>query len=240
MCPRVTRQDRISTRNNSALPGIWSRLLVVGATGLLLFHFGIIFLHIAPSNPVSQQFSVTISLWTTPFFTQNWAFFAPEPVSYDTGILVRGSFDGESVDEYLDITSPGLERRLHNLLPDNLSFMVSRAGSKLFAARSTLLEDKAVRGVRPDAQEQEFFLEKETLDAAPQGLQENYRRALEMVVASAMALMMSSYGALPDAVKIRVVHHEFPRWSERVSAGLGKTSYSESPWLDLAGNEVVP
>lgn len=218
---------------------ILPRLAVAGACGVLALHFGITFLHVAPLNPVSQQLSALTSTWTSPFFTQNWELFAPDPVSRDTGVLVTGSIGGEEIGRYLDLSTPMLERKLHNPVPDNLHYTVSSVGHNILSARQDVIQDSTVLAAHPDAAEQGLVIDPDVLAAAPQGLQDDYHRTLASAIALAATAMQREYHAVPDAVQIRIVTHEFPRWSQRADTGVGTVVYSDTPWMDLNGNEVT-
>ncbi|SIT78530.1 DUF5819 family protein [Microbacterium sp. RU33B] len=225
-------------RSGPARRRIAPRVVVAGACGVLALHFGITFLHVAPLNPLSQQFSALVSTWTSPFFTQNWELFAPDPVSRDTGVLVTGSIGGEEIGRYLDLSTPMLERKLHNPVPDNLHYTVSSVGHNMLSARQDVIQDPTVLAEHPDAGDQGLVIDPDVLADAPQGIQDDYERTLASAVDLAANALMREYGAQPDAVQIRIVTHEFPRWSQRADAGLGSVVYSDTPWLDMNGREV--
>ena len=217
----------------------WRRTVAAGATFVLAVHFGFTFLHVAPANPVSQQLAVATNFWMSPFFTQNWELFAPDPVSRDTGLLVRGTVSGEDLGGFVDLSTAMLERKLHNLLPDNLHYTVSSASHNLLSARQNLIRNDAVLDVFPHAADSGLFLGEEILDAAPLGLRSAYERTIDAVVQLAIQGVRNETGVTPDAVQIRVVTHEFPRWSKRANDGVGEVVYSDTPWLTVDGKEKL-
>lgn len=54
-----------------------------------LVHAVLVFLHVAPANPVSKRYSSQINGWVYPLFEQNWRLFAPDPDSFNRKILAR-------------------------------------------------------------------------------------------------------------------------------------------------------
>jgi hypothetical protein len=224
----------------SAPPRRGARALSAGMCGLLLVHFGITGLYNAPLNPLSQQFAGLTSMWMSPFFDQNWQLFAPDPVSRDTGVLVLGMADGEEIGGYIDLSTPMLERRLHNPLPDNLAYTVSGAAHSLMTSRQDIVTDPTVVDEHPDAADEPLYLSQSVIDSSPLGLQRAYDRSLRTMTSLAVDGVERETGIRPDSVRIRIVTHVFPRWSERADAGIGEIVYSDTPWLSLEGTEVAP
>ncbi|MEU3500668.1 DUF5819 family protein [Streptomyces hundungensis] len=54
-----------------------------------LVHVLLVFLHVAPANPLSQRYSRQINAWVFPLFEQNWRLFAPDPESVNRQISAR-------------------------------------------------------------------------------------------------------------------------------------------------------
>ena len=54
-----------------------------------LRHVLLVFLHVAPPNPLSRQYSRQVKGWVFPFFEQNWRLFAPDPESVNRQISAR-------------------------------------------------------------------------------------------------------------------------------------------------------
>ncbi|MHC6627423.1 DUF5819 family protein [Streptomyces globosus] len=52
-------------------------------------HVALVFLHVAPSNPVSKRYGAQVNGWVYPLFEQNWRLFAPDPDSFNRQILAR-------------------------------------------------------------------------------------------------------------------------------------------------------
>jgi hypothetical protein len=62
---------------------------VVLCLAVTLIHVALIFLHVAPANAISQQYSKQINAWVLPVFEQNWRLFAPDPESVNRQISAR-------------------------------------------------------------------------------------------------------------------------------------------------------
>ena len=54
-----------------------------------LVHVLLVFLHVAPPNPLSRQYSRQVDAWVFPLFEQNWRLFAPDPESVNRQISAR-------------------------------------------------------------------------------------------------------------------------------------------------------
>ncbi|WP_330172456.1 DUF5819 family protein [Streptomyces sp. NBC_01498] len=67
------------------------RTIVCLCLTAVLTHAVLVFLHIAPSNAVSQRYSAQINAWVYPLFEQNWKLFAPDPDSVNRRISARSA-----------------------------------------------------------------------------------------------------------------------------------------------------
>lgn len=52
------------------------RTVVFLCLATVLAHAALVFLHVAPSNSVSQRYARQINAWVYPLFEQNWRLFA--------------------------------------------------------------------------------------------------------------------------------------------------------------------
>ncbi|MGW7007915.1 DUF5819 family protein [Streptomyces sp. NPDC054933] len=97
------------------------------AVGLLLstslIHVLLVFLHVAPSNQISQRYSKQINAWIYPLFEQNWRLFAPDPESATPQIsarTMRTSMDGTfQVGDWFDLTALDDSAVEHNFFPSH-------------------------------------------------------------------------------------------------------------------------
>ncbi|MEW1772812.1 DUF5819 family protein [Streptomyces sp. NPDC086777] len=65
------------------------RVAVVLCLAMTLVHVLLVFLEVAPPNPVSRQYSRQVDAWVFPLFEQNWRLFAPDPESVNRRISAR-------------------------------------------------------------------------------------------------------------------------------------------------------
>lgn len=90
-----------------------------------LAHVGLVFLHVAPSNTVSQRFSSQVDAWVYPLFEQNWRLFAPDPDSANRQISARTAHtapDGSiQVSGWIDLTAVDASAIEHNAFPSHTS-----------------------------------------------------------------------------------------------------------------------
>ncbi|MFJ8645415.1 DUF5819 family protein [Streptomyces sp. NPDC093546] len=120
----------------------WQRRSLREATGVAvvlclavtLVHVLLVFLHVAPANPVSQRYSRQINAWVFPLFEQNWRLFAPDPESVNRQISARTmriAPDGTSqVSGWFDLSGVDHSAIRHNPFPSHTAQnMLRRAWS---------------------------------------------------------------------------------------------------------------
>ncbi|MFJ9080135.1 DUF5819 family protein [Streptomyces sp. NPDC102278] len=90
-----------------------------------LIHVVMVFLHVAPSNPVSRRYAAQVNGWVYPLFEQNWRLFAPDPDSANRKILVRTAHtdsDGSvRVTPWFDLAAVDHSAVDHNVFPSHTS-----------------------------------------------------------------------------------------------------------------------
>ncbi|MGW7003775.1 DUF5819 family protein [Streptomyces sp. NPDC054933] len=93
--------------------------VAVGAT----VHLAMVFLHVAPSNTVSQQYARTISDYIYPEFEQNWKLFAPNPLQQNSDVQARAEVrrpDGTiATTGWVDLTAMDIAQIRHNPIPSH-------------------------------------------------------------------------------------------------------------------------
>lgn len=122
----------------SQSPPILLRAVTSAAVALCLatalIHVLFVFLHVAPPNPLSQQYSRQVSAWIFPLFEQNWRLFAPDPESVNRQISARTMHttpDGTvQVSGWFDLTAVDNSAVKHNAFPSHTAQnMLRRAWS---------------------------------------------------------------------------------------------------------------
>ncbi|WP_407564995.1 DUF5819 family protein [Streptomyces sp. 184] len=97
--------------------------MVALALVMTIAHLALVFLHVAPSNPLSQRYEKQIHSWVYPLFEQNWRLFAPNPESVDRQISVRTrhtTADGESqTSPWFDLTALDNAAVRHHIAPSH-------------------------------------------------------------------------------------------------------------------------
>ncbi|MFC8201512.1 DUF5819 family protein [Streptomyces sp. NPDC057298] len=96
---------------------------VVLCLATALVHVLLVFLHVAPPNPLSQQYSRQVNAWVFPLFEQNWRLFAPDPESVNRQISARTMHtapDGSAqVSGWFDLTAVDNSAVEHNAFPSH-------------------------------------------------------------------------------------------------------------------------
>lgn len=225
---------------------------VVAAGTLLVWHFAMTFLHVTTINPVKIEHQQVVNAWMHPFFGQNWRLFAPNPIDVDRGVLVKVRTADGTESDFVDITSPTLVDRYHNLLPSRASYDIAGPVNNIFdlharrlQATETTKDDQVDPVIGPDGTPPGdaaadtaahlFLDDPATADLSPEDRQA-YLGAL-----SSLRDMSWHYAAAgsadPDTsqLQVRVVVHTFPRYSDRLDTGTGEISFHTSPWLPARG-----
>ncbi|WP_037681139.1 DUF5819 family protein [Streptomyces albus] len=88
-----------------------------------LVHVLLVFLHIAPTNRISQHYGRQINGWIYPLFEQNWRLFAPNPESVNQRISARtmgtSADGGARVSGWFDLTAVDTSAVEHNPFPSH-------------------------------------------------------------------------------------------------------------------------
>ncbi|MFE2595752.1 DUF5819 family protein [Streptomyces sp. NPDC059396] len=88
-----------------------------------LIHVLMVFLYVAPPNPVSRQLGRQVTAWVYPLFEQNWRLFAPEPESVNRQISARTAHiasDGTvRVSAWFDLSAVDSSAVQHNVFPSH-------------------------------------------------------------------------------------------------------------------------
>lgn len=88
-----------------------------------LIHVLLVFLHVAPPNPLSHQYNRQVNAWVFPLFEQNWRLFAPDPESVNREISARTMHTGPDgtarVSGWFDLTAVDNSAVEHNAFPSH-------------------------------------------------------------------------------------------------------------------------
>ncbi|MFF5919928.1 DUF5819 family protein [Streptomyces flavochromogenes] len=79
--------DKSPTSARALKAGLYTAVTLCLMTTLV--HVVMVFLHVAPPNPVSKRYSTQVNGWVYPLFEQNWRLFAPDPDSFNRQVLAR-------------------------------------------------------------------------------------------------------------------------------------------------------
>lgn len=90
---------------------------------MTLVHVVLVFLHVAPTNPVSRRYNQQIDAWVYPLFEQNWRLFAPNPDSVNRQVLARTAHAGPDgstqVSPWFDLSTVDREAIEHQAFPSH-------------------------------------------------------------------------------------------------------------------------
>ncbi|MGI5281902.1 DUF5819 family protein [Nonomuraea polychroma] len=190
---------------------------------ILSLHFIATFLYLAPLNPISEQSASIVNGYIKPYFHQSWRLFAPDPVDYNTRVLVRSkvrdSTGMERITDWTDISKPGIEKVRGSLFPARLSRLVIGGHQMMTRAEvepavtSPKTEDAAVT---PDGA------------GAPDPIAR--RQATRHMNAIATLAARAQWGNGITAVQVRISNHVVPRFSDRSQGDDGNRYQSDFDW----------
>ncbi len=163
-----------------------------------LAHIGLVFLHVAPSNTVSQRFNSQVDAWIYPLFEQNWRLFAPDPDSVNRQISARTAHtapDGSvRVSDWVDLTAVDASAIEHNAFPSHTtqnmlrrswtSYVELHGGDDLSRSDRAVMMQRYLRNIAADRVAERdgkpfenIQLRVVTLPVAAQGSTDHDRRA---------------------------------------------------------------
>jgi hypothetical protein len=98
--------------------------LTVGAVTVgALFHLGMVFLHVAPSNTLSKEHATAVNDYIYPEFEQNWKLFAPDPLQQNIHVQARAEVikpgGAQETTGWVDMTAMDIADIRHNPLPSH-------------------------------------------------------------------------------------------------------------------------
>jgi hypothetical protein len=107
-----------------SLPARIAVAVMVGAVAVgALYHLGMVFLHVAPSNSLSKDHSAAVTEYIYPEFEQNWKLFAPDPVQQNVHVQARAEVrmaDGSTqTTGWVDMTAQDISAMRHDPLPSH-------------------------------------------------------------------------------------------------------------------------
>lgn len=170
----------------------------------------------SPLNPATARVRPYVVELLAPHFTQTWTLFAPDPIADERGVVARAQCSDGTVTEFQDVTSP---------------FVQSAQSSRWFSPRSGRMISNGIQAlltVDP------LLAQLRSSPEAPvspneQRIRDRGKQVLERVSATMLAKNCAPYEV--TSVQVRLVVHEFPRWSQRDQwQDVGKVTYHELDW----------
>ncbi|MBY8864226.1 DUF5819 family protein [Streptomyces sennicomposti] len=179
-------------------------VLLVG-TALLGAYFFLAAFSQAPLNPEKVRYSGTVEEILSPYLSQDWQLFAPDPLADDRGILAQAfCADGETTAFY-DVTTPYIRRTQNDrFFPSRMSRLVSTG---LQSLQNT---DPVLNRLRRWETEQK----KPVLPPLP--YEERSRDdTVRLLSRYALTQMPGVCEGRPQKIQVRVYVHELRPWSGR-------------------------
>ncbi|WP_280700319.1 DUF5819 family protein [Kitasatospora sp. GP82] len=128
--------------------------LLIGGTGLFL---AALFLHVAPSNALSQRYQAQLNDVVYPEFEQNWKLFAPNPLQQNLTVdaRVQTISDGGRVltRDWVALTAQDLAAIRHNPVPSHVDQNLLRRAWDFYDSTHSAQDSTAVGARGKSAEE---------------------------------------------------------------------------------------
>ncbi|WP_425264283.1 DUF5819 family protein [Streptomyces bungoensis] len=140
------------------------QVAVVLCLATVLVHVLLVFLEVAPPNPISRQYSRQVNAWVFPLFEQNWRLFAPDPESVNRQISARTmhtAADGTvQVSGWFDLTAVDTAAVRHEPFPSHTaqnmlrrawtSYLETHGGDDRQRSQRALMIQRYLRNIAVD------------------------------------------------------------------------------------------
>ncbi|RPK94200.1 hypothetical protein EES46_02795 [Streptomyces sp. ADI98-10] len=190
--------------------------LALSLIGLLACtQVAMVFLHVAPSNTLTEQHGKTIDRWIYPEFEQNWKLFAPNPLQQNVAVHVRADVvgaDGRRTTRWMNLTHEDGEAIRGSFFPSHVNQNELRRGWDFYVNSHD--SENRPNGLRGD-------------------LSERYIRRITM-----LRLSERDYGGTIERIQLRSATSSIapPPWSnEKIST---RPVYRELPWWTVTPDDL--
>lgn len=207
-----------------------SRHVVAGGLiTALTVHFALTLLYLMPANPVGLRVRPAVSAYMDPFFTQNWALFAPDPIVDTRELLVscriRDGHGGATDTAWANITSPLRDKRAeYRVGPANAIERAQMGPLHLVLAPGDPLIERLARDKGKEFAALIADYEQERKRTAERG-----HRLLRRVASAACDRLYGDGAATEVAMRMLVTESPpFSRRAEPLSSSA--TRYVDFPW----------
>ena len=186
--------------------------LPIFLTCFLIIHFSFIILSVVPFNPIVNKTDKTVSKYTNPIFTQNWALFAPDPIDRNTSLQIKAYYKNGNESKWLD-SSNTIITKMHK----NYISPYNRIGRIPETITSEMLaEDPIISKIRKNYESENNSEELKKLNKT---YTKQYKRNLPKLIRFSSAYVKSTQIKSKDIdkLKLRIVKQEAVPFSKRNS-----------------------
>jgi hypothetical protein len=184
----------------------WAAFALCSA--VFAMHFTFVEVMNLPANPIKLEYYDTLEAYVNPFFTQNWSFFAPDPIANDLSMFVRARRRGTGgtmlQSPWYDVSDALIDasngKPLSPIGSENLalSAAVVQFVNAINKTPSATFERNGETYVKPHL--------KSSVDSAD---------AMVMTRIGTAALLRQYGGVHLDGVQIALRFYKFPRFTQR-------------------------
>ena len=187
---------------------VWWGLFCIGSL-LFVAHFLIVQIMNMPLNPVKLKYYSYFSGYVNPYFTQDWAFFAPQPISNDVSVFIRGKIKergGAKLTPWFDVSDTLIDSAKGNPLSP-------------FGSVSLALSNAAIQFLNREADSMQVSHRSPNRAPlrrrrSPEGVVDPWDKEVMTRIGTA-ALLTRYTRANLDQVQVGIRIYSFPRFTKR-------------------------
>jgi len=179
-------------------------LCLIGLTGLLTVHFLMTLAITLPPTPLTVEYGKAVESWIYPYFSQSWSFFAPTPPTEDDFVIAQyryKSSSGATVETPWINLSRTLNEATQRDRVSSLAIVQAMVGN----AYCDLVKSEIFSDGKFDEKMLQHLI---AINRQPPSLHTLERAAMS-------CYRITSFRGTPLAVRIGILDHKFPRFTQR-------------------------
>jgi len=204
-------------------------LCLVGLTALLTVHFLMTFAVTLPPTPLTVEYGKAIDSWIYPYFSQSWSFFAPTPPTEDNFVIAQYRYKSSSG---AIVESPwiNLSRTLNEAAQRDRLSSLAIVQATVSSAYCGLVKSEIFKDGKLD---EKLLHDRISSNRQPPALHTLERAAMS-------CYRITSFKGAPVSVRIGILDHKFPRFTQRYKPDDEAANNTELPFPFVPFESVAP
>jgi len=181
---------------------------------IFTLHFGVIIASNLPNSPLTYRFERLIRVYTSPYSSQRWTFFAPQPIQHSITLIARARARDaatglETITPWEDISTPLIDDVRRSRLSPLALVQIGQSNALVdyvnmvgHDSRSTIADPKSTTGER--------------VIKSPVSAQVDPRDLMVMTRTALSSLKIQHPDRPIQQIQVGVAIHDFPRFTKRM------------------------